>query len=242
MLAIDAVRLFVGVSILAFASWTDWRWRRAPNILWIVMAASAAVLLALQIYFEPEILRQTFYLVFIPIFAGMMYAFYRVHLIAGGADMKALAALSLLLPFPVRLLPGLPIATSALPGSFATFGNALVAFLFLPLALLLWNATRGGVRLPHAFVAYRMPIDEVPRRHVWPHEIPDESGKLKFVMFPSRWEWEPSDFETVKAAGVTHLWVTPKVPFMIPLLIGFVLTFFYGDALFSLVFRFVRGG
>jgi prepilin signal peptidase PulO-like enzyme (type II secretory pathway) len=35
--------------------------------------------------------------------------------------------------------------------------------------------------------------------------------------------------------GITEIWVTPKIPFMIPLLIGFLVSFFLGDLLLQLV-------
>ena len=35
-----------GTAVLAFASWTDWRWRRAPNVLWLVVGGGGLALLA----------------------------------------------------------------------------------------------------------------------------------------------------------------------------------------------------
>jgi prepilin signal peptidase PulO-like enzyme (type II secretory pathway) len=35
--------------------------------------------------------------------------------------------------------------------------------------------------------------------------------------------------------GIKNIWVTPKIPFMIPLLIGFILSFFVGDILFLIM-------
>jgi prepilin signal peptidase PulO-like enzyme (type II secretory pathway) len=39
--------------------------------------------------------------------------------------------------------------------------------------------------------------------------------------------------------GITEIWVTPKIPFMIPLLVGFVFAFFPGDLLMQLVRTFM---
>ena len=38
-----------------------------------------------------------------------------------------------------------------------------------------------------------------------------------------------------KKNGYDEIWVTPKIPFMIPLLIGFILTFILGDIMFYLM-------
>jgi len=35
--------------------------------------------------------------------------------------------------------------------------------------------------------------------------------------------------------GITEIWVTPKIPFMIPLLIGFLVSFVLGDLLLQIV-------
>lgn len=240
MLVLDVARLFVGVSLLAFASYTDWRWRRAPNLLWLFVGLAGGVLLALDVVLEPALLQKAFYFAFIPVFAGLVFGMYYLHLIAGGADAKALVAIAILLPFPLQLGAGFPLATSPLPASFATLGNSLIAFLFLPAVFLVFNAARRDLRLPHALLGYRVPIDRVPAT-VWPMEMA-EKGVVRRVMLPSRFLWTEEDFAALRAAGVTRLWVTPKVPFMIPLLAGFVAAFFAGDVLFSALFQLIRPG
>ncbi|HVL88491.1 MAG TPA: A24 family peptidase C-terminal domain-containing protein [Candidatus Thermoplasmatota archaeon] len=240
MLATDAVRLFAGTAILAFATWTDLRWRRAPNVLWIVMASVGAVLLTVDLVSDPSLVSAAPYLAFAPLFAGFILVLYRLHLIAGGADAKALVAAAVLVPFPLHLSGSLPLLESPTPASFATLGNALLAFLALPLVFFVRNLARGDLRFPHAFLGYRMEVDAAKRAHVWPMEAVVD-GKLAAVRMPSRFEWEDEDYEALRQAGVERPWVTPKVPFMVPLLAGFVLAFFVGDVLFSLLFRALRG-
>jgi archaeal preflagellin peptidase FlaK len=228
---LDVARLFVGTAVLSFASWTDWRWRRAPNILWMLMGAAGGLLLLLQLSLEPFLLTSWPMLVIAGAFAGMMFLFYRIGLLAGGADMKALACLAVLAPLPIHL-GAFPLRPSLLPPPFAILGDALVAFLAVPLGLLITNVARGHLRLPHALLGLKLPVGVARLRHLWPMEHV-EDGKVKTVWMPSRYAWDDEDWDALLAAGHDLVWVTPKVPFMLPLLLGFVTAFFAGDLLFG---------
>lgn len=232
---LDLARLFAGVSVLAFASYTDWRWRRAPNVLWVLAGGAGAALLLLQLAAQPWMLQQWPLFAVTAAFAGMVALFYRLGLLAGGADAKALLAIALLLPLPLHL--GLfPLLPSPLPPAFAVLGNALLAFLAVPLGLLARNAARRDLRLPHALLGLRLPVAEARRRHLWPMEAVHE-GQVRTVLMPSRFVWTEEDWDALEAAGRREVWVTPKVPFMLPLLAGYVAAFFAGDLLFGALAR-----
>jgi archaeal preflagellin peptidase FlaK len=231
---LDVVRLFAGVAVLGFASYTDWRWRRAPNLLWWLLGGLGAALLLGQAWQDPSLLEHRWPLLAAALlFAALAFAFYWLGLLAGGADAKALMALAILLPLPLHL-GALPLWPSALPPAFGALGNALVAFLLVPLGLLGRNLLRGDVRFPHALLALKLPLDQAQRGHYWPMEHVQD-GEVRTMLMPSRFEWEEEDFEALRAAGRTHIWATPKVPFMIPLLVGVVLVAFVGDLLAGLL-------
>jgi prepilin signal peptidase PulO-like enzyme (type II secretory pathway) len=61
-----------------------------------------------------------------------------------------------------------------------------------------------------------------------------KDGKQKLVYMPKNFDIdeELAEFEKL---GITDIWVTPKIPFMIPLLIGFLVAFFLGDLLLQIV-------
>lgn len=230
----DLLRLFVGVSLLGFASYTDWRWRRAPNLLWLLMAAAGALLLTAEAATDvPAFLARWPYLAAAVALAALVYGLWWVGLIAGGADAKALMALALLVPYPVSLAEGVPPLAGPLPGGFTILGNSLVVFLAVPVGLLLWNLAHGDLRPPHLLLGLKRRAADVRRGHHWPMEVVDETGARRTRLFASRMSDQEIEetFARIQALGEARVWVTPKVPFMIPILVGFVLAFLAGDLL-----------
>ena len=78
-----------------------------------------------------------------------------------------------------------------------------------------------------------MNIKKARDRFVWPLEkIID--GQRKFVYMPKDFNVnrELNEFEKNK---IYEIWVTPKIPFMIPLFVGFICAFFLGDILYYLM-------
>lgn len=237
--ALDLVRLFAGVTILAFASYTDWQWRRAPNALWLVTVLVGLTVLAAEAALDwAGFLDRWPYLVFVPGFAIVVYGLWWIGLIAGGADAKALMAMGFLVPFPVSLADNLPLFPGPVPAAFSVLGNSLLLFLVIPVALLLWNVLHGHVRLPHAVLGVTRPARSVGMGHDWPMETVDADGKRSSRFFASRMEQSEIDeqLERIRALGDQRIWVTPKIPFMVPMLGGFILTFVTGDVL-TAIFR-----
>ena len=227
---LDSIRLITGTILLAYASYTDIKTRRAANILWILMALVGAILLVLQ-YLEggyPNI----WYLAFIPIMIALMYLFFQMRLLFGGADAKALMALAILVPIQPHI-GDFPLWLSFLPGSWTIFANATILFLFIPLSLFVYNIAKGNLRFPHSFMGYVISVEKAKQTFVWPMEkIKD--GKRKLVYMPKNFDIEEELAEFEKH-GITDIWVTPKIPFMIPLLAGFLVSFILGDILLQIV-------
>ncbi|MFA5862167.1 MAG: A24 family peptidase C-terminal domain-containing protein [Candidatus Thermoplasmatota archaeon] len=179
------------------------------------------------------------YLAAIPIFAGVIYAFWYFGLIAGGADAKALMALAVLLPFPITLADGVPRFASVLPSAFTVLGNTLLFFLVIPLGMLVWNVAHGDVRFPHAFLGLKREARQAGAGHAWPMEVVDAEGKRSTRLFASRMSASEADeaIERIQALGNERVWVSPKIPFLVPMLLGFLAAFTLGDVMFALVDR-----
>ncbi|HVM44666.1 MAG TPA: A24 family peptidase C-terminal domain-containing protein, partial [Candidatus Thermoplasmatota archaeon] len=239
---LDLLRLFLGASVLAFASYTDWRWRRAPNVLWLILAGAGLALLAVEALLDgPRVAARWPYLVAAPALITLVYGLWWTGLIAGGADAKALMALALLLPFPVVVSDALPLWPAPMPGGFTVLGNSLLLFLAIPLSFAAWNLAHGDLRFPHLVLGVKRRARDVRRGHQWPMEVVDEAGARRTKLFASRMTDEEieASFERVQALGDERVWVSPKVPFMIPLLAGFLCAFFLGDLLMALMARVV---
>lgn len=235
MLAADLARVVTGTAVLLFASWTDLQWRRAPNALWWLVAAVGLVLLAVELLLRPAAVLSSWpYLVVAPVFAAGVLGARKVGLLAGGADAKALASLAILLPFPVALAPGVPLWPSPMPGAFTVMGDSLLAVLVLPLVFLVRNLSRGDLRFPAFLLGYRLDLDEVPDTWCWPMEHPDPDGGTTFAYLPSRGPAFTRDsLEELEDRGVEAIWVTPKIPYMVPLAGGFLAAHTLGDVLYA---------
>ena len=75
------------------------------------------------------------------------------------------------------------------------------------------------------------------KKFIWPLEK-FVKGKRKFAYFPKDFDAD-DEFDKFEKKGITEIWVTPKVPFMIPLLIGFIFAFIFGDILYYLINIFI---
>ncbi len=169
------------------------------------------------------------------------HGLYYFGLLRGGADAKALMALALLVPGfyphigPLPLLRVDPIAEPLVavtfPFAFVVLLNSALLFLVLPLAFLVRNAARGNAKLPRGLFGFRVPLDRVPRYAWFMDRI--EDGRPAFVYFPPRKEDREEQVRLLREHGFTHVWVTPQIPFVVAMLIGFALAVVFGNLLLA---------
>jgi len=226
-LIFDIIRLVVGIIILSYASYTDIKTRRASNMLWVIMGFIGAILLAIQ-YFTAGF-DNIFYLAFVPIMIAFMYVLFRLRLIFGGADAKAIMALAILVPLEPALLEFPLWKESIMPFSWIIFSNAVILFILIPLSLLIFNTIKRNAEFPYCVLGYKMSIEKAKQSFVWPLEK-IKNGKRKFSYMPKEFDAD-EELKAFEDEGIKEIWVTPKVPFMIPLLAGFLVSFFLGDIL-----------
>jgi len=178
-----------------------------------------------------------------PIMVVLYQVFYRIRILHGGADAKGLIALTLLVPrypeaAPFPLVAPDPriqsIVQTAFPYSLVIWVDAAIVSLAIPLALLAYNAARGDLHLPQALLGYRAHVHPFPR-HVWPMERITPEGEHVLVLFPRRGADIDSEVGRLRTAGIERVWVQPKIPFMVPLLAGFLIAFLVGNLLFALL-------
>lgn len=231
---LDLVRLLVGVGLLTYASVTDLKIRRVRNETWFIGGGIGLLLLVMD-YFLNDQLNWVHLGIALAVIAGS-YGLWFIHILAGGADAKALMMLAILVPYPVQVAfaaHAFPLWTSPFPPAVIVLANSVLAFVAAPLFLFLYNTLRGDWHLPAMFLGYRLSLDDAARSKVWVVERVSETGELSQVLFASRVtpEEHEANLQRLKERGVARVWITPKIPFMVPLLLGFLAMFFLGDLL-----------
>jgi preflagellin peptidase FlaK len=179
-------------------------------------------------------------LMIVPIMFLIFILLYQFDIIKGGADAKALIALSIMFPlypiiepFPLIALP-YDAAQFVLPFPLLILFNAAIITVIVPVLLLFYNLSKKQVRFPAMLLGYRMPIEEAKGKFVWPMERVEE-GTVKFSVFPPASETVEEDLDKLSAAGLNEVWVTPKVPFLIPIAASLLFSVVIGNLLFLFI-------
>jgi preflagellin peptidase FlaK len=286
--SINALRLVLSLSVLAYASFLDLRTRKVPNVYWIGLGVAGLGLILVQLYVDDMPIE--YLLVFVPILAiladvylgseeettraklttfgkyalalgsilALAYQYggdeyfqhllaipiimlfvvvmYMLDIVRGGADAKALISLSILFPFYPAFgsLPFLHGETSAaetlLPFSFSILVNAAIIVALTPLVFLARNLSRKEFAFPLGLLGYKLDTAEIAKKHVWLMEsIMD--GKLVTHVRPRKQEDQKADIELLASSGYKRVWVTPKIPFILPMLVSLILTTVVGNIL-----------
>jgi preflagellin peptidase FlaK len=167
--------------------------------------------------------------------------FYMLDVIKGGADAKAVICLAVLFPLYPDVVNGLPLinpANAAVPDFFTfslsvLFVGALIS-LVMPFYFLARNIGSGKKIGGRSFLGFTLPINKVEGQFVWLIEWV-EDGRLKFSARKMRDSANiREDLEALRAMGKEEVWVTYKIPFIIPLAVGVAVVLVLGNPLFLL--------
>lgn len=206
------------------------------------LAVTAYAILSVAAEGNPATTRAFTVYLTVPVMMIVFRGLYEVHLLKGGADAKAMITLAALVPaypdlppFPLVVLdPRLRDAMAVLfPFSFVVLLNAALLFLVVPIALLVFNAGRGHLKLPNAVVGYKVPLDRAPKHAWFMDQI--EDGEHVVVYIPVKRQDREAIRRDLRAAGFTEAWVTPQLPFMVPLAVAYVVSFLVGNPLMGLL-------
>lgn len=117
------------------------------------------------------------------------------------------------------------------------FYAALIVVIAVPLYYVIKNP-RGDRKLPNALFGYRMKIDEAKKAFVWPMEVLKD-GKIMLRLYPG--DDDPkAELDALKTSGRDTVWVTPKLPFIVPMTVGYILAVVLGNPLI-LLFKLLLG-
>jgi preflagellin peptidase FlaK len=200
----DELKIILALALLVYASILDWRHREINDRSWMSLVALGVLFL----FFNPGELKS---LVASVAVASLLVAITYIPGFVGGGDAKVLLGLAVL--FPHSPVYGTPFFV---PG---VFFNAVTISLPLPFYFFFRNLLREkGLRRDEfikMFLGYKVRADKVK-------DYEAIMGKGVFMDVRKTKLGERGD------PGET-VWVTPAVPFIIPLTVGFVIAALYGD-------------
>ena len=236
----DLKFLLIMVPILVILSDAYWGSEEGPLAKYMTVAKYAiavVAIVALSYLWGTDEYFQHFLAV--PIMMLLIVVMYMLDVIRGGADAKALLSLSILFPFYPALgsLPILhsdaPSAEIIFPFSFVILITAAVLVVLLPLGFLAKNLASRDFQFPLAFLGYRMDSAEIARSHVWLMER-IQDGRHVASTRTRRDEDLGKEIETLLKAGYKRIWVTPKIPFIVPMTASIILSAVIGNWLLSI--------
>ena len=164
----------------------------------------------------------------------MMYGWYYFGPTIGGADVKALLTVAVLVPFaPDAGATLYAFGDQGFPFPWVVFMNSLLLYLAIPVGLLAWNIAHGDLEKPwlQALLGVRMPLAQARDSYVWPMTRV-VGGRTVLAPMVQRGLDLPAEWDALDVADIERPWVSLKIPYIIPLFCAFLLAAFVGD-LFS---------
>lgn len=242
---LDILKIIFCTPFLLYSCYSDIKTRRVSNNVWLVMLIGTIFFVLYDI--------STYGVAYLPrlfISAGFIFVFVYILFqvgVFGGADAKSLIVLSIILP----AYPKLQAFSYTFPlnkplidlFAFGIFGNAVLLTIIVPISLAVYNLARLGLHIDkpaYIFIGYKIKISELANKHIKLIERFDVvNGAVKFHFKRGGVEINEkviSELKTLSEKGLIkeEVWVTPGLPFMIPLTLGFVVAVFYGDLIFEL--------
>lgn len=176
------------------------------------------------------------HLLAIPVLMILVVLMYALDVIRGGADAKALLSLAIMFPF-LPEVGGLPILTPEywitgvmFPFTLVVLIDAAILVAVLPIAFLVRNILSREFLFPQLFLGYKKDIDDTRDSYVWLMER-IENGERVVYSKPRRNEDLGAELDRFAEIGVDRVWVTPKIPFIVPIFFSVILTTVIGNLL-----------
>lgn len=238
---VDVLYLLLGLFVLQhFVPWDE----RLGDRPWLVLGLEVSlytlvVLAAIWSYFYvgPGDLVPFYAAIVAVVLARLLF---ETGVLYGGADAKALMTAGILLPIgPVPYLLAQPASLQSpfftdIPFAFTMLVDGALLTLGGPLAILAYNMLRGEYQLPRSFHMYKIPTEELPKRFVWLKDPPPEPHPKEETTAEDI-EIREGQAKALLAKGVKTVWVTPQLPFLIPLAIGAIGGILFGNVLLWLI-------
>ncbi len=235
---LTAFNLSLSVALLSVASVMDLVKREVEDWVWLLLSSITGPLTLFRALLYLDTGYPVLAAISVAASSAMAYLFYRLELY-GGADAKAIVALSLAYPVNLHGKAFHPIAP------VSVLLNALILSLAVPAALFLFNAYRlllkgedilsdlAGVplhvRLAALFLGTRVSF---PKRFWAPMVRVEEDGSFRISLSPP---FTSYFFDGRGNNGRRELWATPGIPLVVFITAGLILYLAVGDFLYLIV-------
>lgn len=257
---INYARLFTCLSSLSVASVYDIKTREVPDKIWILSTPISAALTIMSLLYSSRIQEAVLQLivVFTIMFTLSMVLFYLG--LFGGADAKALIYLAVAMPEQLGLSSISPLFKFSMrlvvPPPISTLNNAVLIASLLIIYIILRNLVdlvknkkifsgleheRFAVKICAFLMGYRVDIEKIRaggHHYFIMEELSErEDGRIERKLKIFKRIYEDEDTSRVKVPVKFHgkIWVTPGLPFLVFITVGFVIAMFIGDIIFLLV-------
>ena len=174
----------------------------------------------------------------IPLCYLIFMGLYIFDIIRGGADAKCLIVLSIMFPiYPLMFgMPLIEISDTLMSQIFVFSIMTLFIAALITIPMMLWFFLRSAAKgefCRKAVHGYKMKLDKAKTSKVWPIED-IENGEKVSIAVP---EDEKVDeiYSRLEEAGYDEVWVTPMIPFLIPVTAAVIFLIVVGNPLFLIV-------
>ena len=156
-------------------------------------------------------------------------------IIKGGADAKCLISLAILFPnyplilgYPIISIP-FNMAEVVLPFALMVLFHAALFTVLSVFYNLFRNIRSRSLRFPQSFLGYQLKISDARKGQYWPMEaIIDGVPILKH----SPQEGAEEIYAALEQLEREKVWVTPKIPFLIPITLAVLFLTVVGNIMF----------
>ncbi|MDY0387540.1 MAG: A24 family peptidase C-terminal domain-containing protein [Methanolobus sp.] len=248
----EILKVLACMPFLLYACYADIKTRRVANEVWVMMFGVGFIFIMydLMTYGLPYLIRNILSFIFIFAFVYMLFQFGAF----GGADAKVLMVISLIIPtFPVITIGSTSFPLEGIPPidlfAFSVFGNSIILTVIVPIGLFLYNLIKNpseSLRRPfYMFIGYIMPISKLEKGHfrlIESYSRTKDGIKFKFSRSGTELSSDViSELKSYHKEGKVKegVWITPGLPFMIPITAGFITAVIFGDLIFYLTMQFM---
>ena len=248
---LEFIRISLTIAMLAYASLRDLREREVPDATWLLFGLAGLSSDIYEIYSGSVALLDFGFTVLVSTALSLLIGYLGLF---GGADLKALVALSLLHPYPPRVFKPLLGAISPLYPLAVLSNSAILGASLAPFQLLrnLYRACRGSRLFEgHDSESYwrklmvlisgskvKMGSVRGPPFH-YPLEALKNGGRRLLSPFRMDDEEALKVFEEFRRAGVSEIWVSNSLPFIVFITVGYVTSLLVGDIALWIILRMI---